>query len=314
MVAKGAGKSALPHGGAGERGCLTLSHDSTGERFAEKAPVERMFGFFTLQVVSRWLTPTRESAGARQHRAVTPGLSCFAAPSCINTLFLSHVFLLFPNPIALQCKGGWVLDISFYQNCSHFSLGISTENIPAGCSDSIWNVIRHQRHERDQHLAYLEGAEGGVGFLSLPWHHVAGWNEKLSGPGGGWGGVFLAFSSQNRRLSLQPWAAGGWGIPPRALHPPIRNRPLARVVQGRAAGRLSERGTSSAGRVSERGTSSARRWRWVGVGAFILNWGSWRCQRIAVLNLSTEGTYSPWKTQSFTGFPLDLTQSWHYCD
>lgn len=49
----------------------------------------------------------------------------------------------------------------------------------------------------------------------------------LGGPGG-----VLAFSSHNRRLSLQPWAAGGWGIPPRAPHPPVRNRPLARVVQG----------------------------------------------------------------------------------
>lgn len=123
---------------------------------------------FIPQVVFKCLTPVLETAWARQHRDVKPSLSCFTAASRINKFFPSRISLLFPNPITSQCRGGWDLDIYFYQNSSNFSWGISTANIPAGCSDSIWNVIRHQRHEGDQHLAYLEGAESGSLFKFFP--------------------------------------------------------------------------------------------------------------------------------------------------
>lgn len=56
-----------------------------------------------------------------------------------------------------------------------------------------------------------------------------------------------------------------------------------------------------------REVSSAGQWRWVDVGSFKLNWGSWRHQRIAVLNSSKEATYSPWKTQSYRNASLDFT-------
>lgn len=145
-------------------GAARLSRGSTGERFAQKAPAERMLfhtaGGFQMTNSN---TGNSSSMAAQSHEAwFVLFHSSFLHKQALS---FTHLFTLSKSHhIAMQRRlsSGYLF---FYQNCSHFSVGTSTENIPAGCSDSIWNVIRHQRHERDQHSAYLEGVEEGVFYL-----------------------------------------------------------------------------------------------------------------------------------------------------
>lgn len=225
----------------------------------------------------------------------------------------------------------------FAKNYSPFSLGISTENIPAGCSNSLWNVIRHQRHERDQHLAYLEGVESGLVYL-FPDIMLLGELRRFSGSGG-----VQAFRSENHGLSLQPWALWGWvcapmstsqgtlsplkamaspstwhegrdwqqlpGLPAPLLLPGAWNAttPPRQVTRSGDQTPAQVVWGQAAGKMSQRGMSSAGQWAWLDAGSFELNWRSLRHQRITVLNLSEEAMHSPWKTQSYRNASLDFT-------
>lgn len=91
-LTEGVRKSALHHGGARERCCL--SHGSTSERFAEKAPVERMF-FYTAGGFQMTNSKTGIWSG-------TAALSCEARFVLLHSSFLHKQALSFTHLFTLS--------------------------------------------------------------------------------------------------------------------------------------------------------------------------------------------------------------------
>lgn len=289
-------------------GAARLSRGSTGERFAQKTPAERML--FHTAGGFQMTNPNSGNSSSMAAQSYEAWFVLFHSSFLHKqALSFTHLFTLSKSHhIAMQRRlsSGYLF---FYQNCSPFSVGISTENIPAGCSDSIWNVIRHQRHERDQHSAYLEGVEEGVVYL-LP--DITLLFEVISpyslGPFEGWHPIKGSAWDWAPSALRKPWPSPACGMKADTLNCSQNFQLLS--CQG-LNGHHSSQGSDStcshgAGSGSWKGAKDGNVFSMNGFGSFKFNSASWRCQRIMILNFSKEAVCSLWKTQSYRNASLNF--------